>query len=45
MPFAAPGSLTSDETYAFSAYILTEAKIIDKSMMLDAKTPPSDRDA
>lgn len=40
MPFAAPGSLTSNETYAVSAYILTEAKIIDKSMMLDAKTLP-----
>jgi S-disulfanyl-L-cysteine oxidoreductase SoxD len=40
MPFAAPGSLTADETYAISAYILTEAKIIDKSMVLDAKTLP-----
>jgi cytochrome c len=40
MPFAAPGSLTADETYALSAYILTEAKIIDKSMVLDAKTLP-----
>src|SRR6516162_6103011 len=35
MPFASPGSLSSDETYAVSAYILTEAKVIDKSMMLD----------
>src|SRR5262245_33271030 len=40
IPFAAPGSLTSDETYAVSAYILTEANIIDKAMMLDAKTLP-----
>jgi S-disulfanyl-L-cysteine oxidoreductase SoxD len=40
MPFAAPGSLSADETYAVSAYILTEAKIIDKSMVLDAKTLP-----
>lgn len=40
MPFAAPGSLTSDETYAVSAYILTEANIIDKSMMLDAERLP-----
>lgn len=40
MPFVAPGSLTSDETYAVSAYILTEANIIDKSMILDAKTLP-----
>jgi cytochrome c len=40
MPFTAPGSLTADETYALSAYILTEAKIIDESMVLDAKTLP-----
>ena len=40
MPFASPGSLTADEIYAVSAYILTEAKVIDKSMMLDAKTLP-----
>jgi S-disulfanyl-L-cysteine oxidoreductase SoxD len=40
MPFAVPGSLTADETYALSAYILTEAKIIDKSMVLNAKTLP-----
>jgi cytochrome c len=40
MPFAAPGSLSADETYAVSAYILTEAQIIDKSMVLDAKTLP-----
>ena len=40
MPFAAPGSLTADETYALSAYILAEAKIIDKSMVLNAKTLP-----
>jgi cytochrome c5 len=40
MPFAAPGSLSADETYAVSAYLLTEAKIIDKSMVLDAKTLP-----
>jgi S-disulfanyl-L-cysteine oxidoreductase SoxD len=40
MPFAAPGSLSADETYAVSAYILTEAQIIDKSMVLDSKTLP-----
>ena len=40
MPFASPGSLTADEIYAVSAYILAEAKIIDKSMLLDAKTLP-----
>ena len=40
MPFQAPGSLSSDEIYAVSAYILAEAKIIDKSQVLDAQTLP-----
>jgi S-disulfanyl-L-cysteine oxidoreductase SoxD len=40
MPFQAPGSLTSDEIYAVSAYILVEAKVIDTSMVLDAQTLP-----
>jgi hypothetical protein len=40
MPFQAPGSLTSDEIYAVSAYILVEAKIIDTSMVVDAQTLP-----
>ena len=40
MPFQAPGSLSSDEIYAVSAYILSEAKIIDKSQVLDAQTLP-----
>ena len=40
MPFTAPGSLSADEVYAVCAYILTEAKIIDKSTVLDAQTLP-----
>ena len=40
MPFQAPGSLTSDDIYAVAAYILVEAKIIDKSAVLDAQTLP-----
>jgi cytochrome c len=40
MPFTAPGSLTSDEVYAVTAYILAEAKIIDPATMLDAHTLP-----
>ncbi len=40
MPFAAPGSLTDDEVYAVTAYILAEAKIIDKSEVMNAKTLP-----
>jgi S-disulfanyl-L-cysteine oxidoreductase SoxD len=37
MPFTAPGSLTADEIYAVSAYILSEANITDKSTVLDAR--------
>ena len=40
MPFTAPGSLTADEIYAVSVYILAEANIIDKSTVLDARTLP-----
>jgi S-disulfanyl-L-cysteine oxidoreductase SoxD len=40
MPFTAPGSLSADEIYAVCAYILAEAKIIDKVTVLDAQTLP-----
>jgi mono/diheme cytochrome c family protein len=40
MPFTAPGSLTPDEIYAVSAYILAEANIIDKTTVLDPDTLP-----
>lgn len=40
MPYTAPGSLSADEVYALSAYILTEGNIIDKSAVLDAKSLP-----
>src|SRR6476469_4242000 len=40
MPFQAPGSLTADDIYAVSAYILGEANIIDKAAVLDAETLP-----
>ena len=40
MPFTAPGTLTADEVYAVSAYILAEANIIDKGMVLDSQTLP-----
>ena len=38
MPFQAPGSLTADEIYAVSAYILAEGNIIDKALVLDPAT-------
>ena len=40
MPFMAPGSLSDDEVYAVSAYILAEANIIDKATVLDAQSLP-----
>ena len=41
MPFTAPGSLTDDEVYAVTAYILAESHIIEASTTLDAKTLPA----
>ena len=38
MPFQESKSLTADEVYAVSAYILGEGNIIDKSAVLDAET-------
>ena len=40
MPFTAPGSLKDDEVYALVAYILSEAKIIEPTETMDAKTLP-----
>lgn len=40
MPFTAPGSLTNDEVYAVTAYILAEGKIIDRSAIMNADTLP-----
>ena len=40
MPFNAPGSLSADEVYAVTAYILGEAQILDKSTVLDAQSLP-----
>jgi cytochrome c len=41
MPANAPGSLENEEVYAAVAYILTEAKIIKRSDVMNAKTLPS----
>jgi S-disulfanyl-L-cysteine oxidoreductase SoxD len=40
MPFQSPGSLTADEIYAVSAYILAEGNVVDKAMVLDAQSLP-----
>ncbi len=36
MPFATPGSLSDDQVYAVTAYILAEAKIVPPDTVLDA---------
>ena len=36
MPFNAPGSLTNDEIYAVTAYILASGQIIPETAMIDA---------
>jgi cytochrome c len=38
MPFSSPGSLSDDDVYSVVAYILSEAKIIKPTDVMDAKT-------
>jgi mono/diheme cytochrome c family protein len=40
MPFSAPGSLSNDEVYGVTAYILAESNIVDKTTVIDAETLP-----
>jgi mono/diheme cytochrome c family protein len=40
MPFNAPGSLTDDEVYAVTAYLLASGKIISDSQVMDASSLP-----
>jgi S-disulfanyl-L-cysteine oxidoreductase SoxD len=40
MPYPSPGSLSDDEVYALCAFILAEAKIIERSVMMDAASLP-----
>jgi len=41
MPFNAPGSLSDDEVYAVTAYVLAEGNIIDKGDVMDATSLPN----
>lgn len=41
MPFHTPGSLTDDQIYAVSAYILAEGNIIGKDKVMNAETLPA----
>lgn len=40
MPLPAPGSLSDDEVYAVSAFILAEAGVIGRDQVIDATTLP-----
>lgn len=40
MPFNSPGSLSNDEVYAVSAYILGEANVVPKTAVMDPTTLP-----
>jgi mono/diheme cytochrome c family protein len=40
MPFSSPGSLSDDQVYSVVAYVLSEAKIIKPTDVMDAKTLP-----
>jgi cytochrome c len=40
MPFNAPRTLSADETYALTAYILSRNKLIGENDVMDAKTLP-----
>jgi cytochrome c len=40
MPFMQPGTLTPDETYALTAFILALNKIVPEDAVMDAKTLP-----
>ena len=41
MPYPAPQSLTNDEVYALTAYILSIDGVVPKDAVLDAKTLPA----
>jgi S-disulfanyl-L-cysteine oxidoreductase SoxD len=40
MPFNAPGSLTNEEVYAVTAYILANARVVPEDAILDAGSLP-----
>jgi cytochrome c len=40
MPLTAPDSLTNDQVYALTAYILEQAKIVSEDAIMNAQTLP-----
>ena len=45
MPSTKPGSLTADEVYAVTAYVLFLNEVVKENDVVDAKTLPNDPDA
>lgn len=43
MPLTAPGSLTPDEVYSLTAYLLAENEVIPRTAVIDARTLPQVR--
>lgn len=43
MPYQQPGSLSTDEVYAVTAYLLAENGVIDRNEAMDAETLPAVR--
>ena len=43
MPLPAPGTLTADEVYSVTAYLLFENGIIDQDAVMNARTLPAVR--
>src|SRR6185437_4005903 len=41
MPLTAPGSLTADQTYAVTAYLLNREGLIPDTAVIDAKSLPA----
>ncbi len=41
MPFNAPGSLTDNEVYSLTAYLLTANKLLDERTVLNSQTLPN----
>jgi len=41
MPYGAPGSLSADEVYSLTAYLLYANKIIDSTVVMDARSLPA----
>lgn len=41
MPFNAPGTLSNEEVYHLTAFLLSSNKVIDSNMVINARTLPA----